>query len=336
MDQLNSRMQYIDRLKGLAILLVVMGHVFLYTYGQPDMLANRYITSFHVPLFMFVSGYLVYKENQIYTLKQLSYKLKNFLIPMFVVGLILTFTQIRANSVNDGLTIVKDFILDPGKNGYWYLMSLSVFYCSLQCFRLNKRGNVFIDVLIVLIIYAILSVGRHIVLHRYNLWNDPLCVFNGADFYPFFILGYFTRKYKWSEYLSSRQWFAYIAFTGYFVFFNMDFDLQMLNTLSERFVVRLCALIAVVAFFLKRESCTSKIESLLSYFGKNTLYIYVFHYFVIRNISFVPLNEWTMGYTNWILSIVLAFFVTIIAVGISIGIGKLIKKTVLHKLLFTY
>lgn len=51
------RIQYIDRLKGLAIILVVMGHIF--GFSQPDDPITKFIYTFHMPLFMFLSGLVI-------------------------------------------------------------------------------------------------------------------------------------------------------------------------------------------------------------------------------------------------------------------------------------
>lgn len=57
------RLEYIDRAKGIAILLVVLGHVTL----DPSLAGNiyssalnRFIYLFHVPFFMFLSGFIMY------------------------------------------------------------------------------------------------------------------------------------------------------------------------------------------------------------------------------------------------------------------------------------
>lgn len=54
-----KRINYIDRLKGFAILLVVMGHVSLFSFRGNDNAVFGVIQSFHMPLFMFLSGIVV-------------------------------------------------------------------------------------------------------------------------------------------------------------------------------------------------------------------------------------------------------------------------------------
>lgn len=50
---MSSRIEYIDRLKGLAILAVVMGHIIYFVFHLSDDPVWGYIYSFHVPLFYF-------------------------------------------------------------------------------------------------------------------------------------------------------------------------------------------------------------------------------------------------------------------------------------------
>lgn len=53
-----KRIDYIDRLKGLAIALVVMGHVYLFSYNHSSSTIPNVIGSFHMALFMFLSGFV--------------------------------------------------------------------------------------------------------------------------------------------------------------------------------------------------------------------------------------------------------------------------------------
>lgn len=69
-----KRIKYIDTIKGFAILLVVMGHAIAWQFDNfLSLLGNAndyriyfwwlFIYSFHMPLFMFVSGYLFHRKT---------------------------------------------------------------------------------------------------------------------------------------------------------------------------------------------------------------------------------------------------------------------------------
>lgn len=66
----NERIQYLDRIKGFTILLVVIAHVYIFSYGMTDTLVFKTIASFHMHLFMFVSGYVAYIPPPIKRIQQ--------------------------------------------------------------------------------------------------------------------------------------------------------------------------------------------------------------------------------------------------------------------------
>ena len=59
-----KRFTYIDNLRGFLILLVILGHCIQCIDTDFDHnIIFRYIYSFHMPLFMFISGFVSFKEN---------------------------------------------------------------------------------------------------------------------------------------------------------------------------------------------------------------------------------------------------------------------------------
>ena len=58
-----QRLNYIDRLKGFAILTVVAGHVYLFGMDHSESIWQDVIGSFHMPLFFIMSGYTAGKVN---------------------------------------------------------------------------------------------------------------------------------------------------------------------------------------------------------------------------------------------------------------------------------
>ncbi|WP_373104062.1 acyltransferase family protein [Phocaeicola plebeius] len=60
---MKERLNYIDWLKGIAIITVVMGHVtafdFLSLTDSSKSFVNRFIVSLQMPLFIFLSGLVV-------------------------------------------------------------------------------------------------------------------------------------------------------------------------------------------------------------------------------------------------------------------------------------
>ena len=87
----NSRNLTIDFIRGIAILLVVLGHNIQYGSGNDfyqmenyfDSLLFKFIYSFHMPLFALLSGYLFFwsmKRAMKYVIKK---RLTSLLLPIF-------------------------------------------------------------------------------------------------------------------------------------------------------------------------------------------------------------------------------------------------------------
>lgn len=189
---MKQRIDYIDRMKGLAIFLVVMGHVYGMAFAQSDDVAYRVISSFHMPLFMFLSG-LVACSGVVapyWGIGKLSKKLKGLLLPLIVFGMCFTTTISK-----DFLTSLIGFLESPNKNGYWYLMTLAVFYVSLSLYRLNVKQKWYIDVALAIAIW-----GGMFALWKYTAQTkDYFCMLNCGNFYPFFMLGVMTTKYNFLD-----------------------------------------------------------------------------------------------------------------------------------------
>lgn len=106
---MNKRLNYIDQLKGFAILLVVAGHVLEFClYKNNFSFLHDMIYSFHMPLFAFLSG-LVFTSLSDYKLvgRKLVRQSYRLLIPFLTMGFLYSYT------IRKG----EDFWLQPYKLG---------------------------------------------------------------------------------------------------------------------------------------------------------------------------------------------------------------------------
>lgn len=134
-----ERLFYIDALRGFAILLVVIGHIpqYIFYHGYEEAIRHShylaFVSSFHMPLFMMVSGYVMNLDR----LKPLN-RLK-LLIPFFIFGLLyaLCFES-----------TLMGFFLSPYKYGYWYLPVL-VFFVFLLSFIKYCQMNLYLGMVAV-------------------------------------------------------------------------------------------------------------------------------------------------------------------------------------------
>ena len=130
-----TRDSFVDQLKGLACFLVVFGHVIMgirkagISTPKSMVFVEEYIWTFHVPLFMFLSGY-VYRLTGGWEAKGtrknfLLHKLFNLGIPYFVFSSIYILINSVTSEVNNSSNISDILILwrTPVAQ-YWFLYAL--------------------------------------------------------------------------------------------------------------------------------------------------------------------------------------------------------------------
>lgn len=170
-----------------------------------------FVTTFHMPLFMLLSGFVI---HAIPDYKKLTKKCYSFLLPFIVFGGIYSFV------IHERL---ERIFISEFKLGYWYLFVLIIFYCLISLQKLTKTKTQ--EFIVSLIIYGLLNFAIFF-LPRYfiDLFSLGLC----RTLYPFFMLGYFTRKYNWLELLMKNNWLFTVALLSfipvYLLFHNGIFN----------------------------------------------------------------------------------------------------------------
>lgn len=123
----SKRIEYVDIAKGIAIMLVVMGHVLQFDMaGANRNVVFSFIYSFHMPLFMSLSGYVVgigypqkkrgYRETLIRRFNQLA-------VPYFVWGLIIMPIFGAYHTWEQWSLHAQHVFLNPGGSA-WFLITL--------------------------------------------------------------------------------------------------------------------------------------------------------------------------------------------------------------------
>lgn len=195
-----QRIEYIDNLRGGAIFLVLLGHIFIAKApGGTHYPFCEMIYSFHMSLFFFISGFLAYKTNQIQEkgIKQyISKKAISLLIP-YIFWLFIAQWFIK-NSFPCSLTdVVQKLNFVPNLN-YWFLPLLFIFYISYLfyikiCHILSRTNRLEVLFTIGIIITGIIT---GLLLKQYYM--VVYTIYFGA-----FLFGHLISKFqyieKWAE-----------------------------------------------------------------------------------------------------------------------------------------
>ena len=178
MREEQERDYYFDNLKAVLIFLVVLGHFLLPIHGKSVLVViKRLIYVFHMPLFVFVSGYFskkIYKDGQ-FNFKKILFLIKAYII--FVVAIQLVYTVCGYRSFSE-----INFFSQSGAP--WYLFAMIVWYLTIPWIRKCRPCKVMLwTVVLALAAGFFRNIG------------DFLCMSRILVFGPFFYLGYFMDQH---------------------------------------------------------------------------------------------------------------------------------------------
>ena len=262
----------IDNFKVLLIFLVVFNHIIAFNFVKVDTVV-RYvwyaITIFHMPAFIFVSGYLSKKPQN--ALKNF----KNLLIP-YILGYTLTwYSQIWL-----GRSVDYE-ILRPTGTVMWYILALFIYRLTIEA--LGKIRFI-VPISIAIALWAgtrpefttFLSASRIVV------------------FFPFFVAGYLwkseyitaVRKFKGKWVLVPISAVLLWAIPNYMITNDMGIAIFRGNhgyklcglTDPEGIILRLLMYLVSFILIYTLLALLPDIKLPLTYVGRHTMGIYFFHY----------------------------------------------------------
>lgn len=351
-----KRNNFIDIIKGLTIFFMIWGHSiqFMMVDSNVNYFANpvyKFIYSFHMPLFMLVSGYLFYFSFNKRNLKTLVFhRGKSMLQPIIfcsIANYLLSYVLIYILKGDIKSIFSFDSIVSAFSN-LWFLWA--VFFASIIVAIVCKSTNSLFKQLVFLALGGVLL----LLLHNYD------CL---LFMYPYFIIGFYFAKYKNNIKEKAKKIISLssiVLFPIMLLFYNEAdfiyttglFDKE--NMLKQfgidiyRYVIGFVGcvfIITVVKFMIKlleKVKMFSSLEKSLCYMGKNSLQFYsiqVLVFFWVKQMIekiLVPMfNNVNILVSN---SFLYTFLITpMFAVAICFAIYVVIlilNKIKLNKLLF--
>ena len=306
-DIMKARIAYLDSLRGLAILLVVVGHLIQYNYNQglQSHLFNI-IYSFHMPLFFFLCGCTrsIHEgtiKDEVYLLKNVGNDILNkfasLIIPSVAWSILVPLFFQRVHTIS--IETLSE---------YWFLnvlFAIYVFWLILSYVyrKINYKG--------LLVTFLVLGVISCYLLDIYRIPMTYLC---------FFVAGYFYQRNMLSErippYMIALIIVAFLLFVGKYLYGS---DIQ--GSPDRVWLLLLFSSLASISlhWIFSRNNLNNE---LLSELGKYSLGIYLCHYFFVK----LPFLENIQRNLSNVYQLLVLLIFAVIVSYICIGVQKIVEK----------
>lgn len=304
------RLEFVDYAKGLAILLVVIGHLLQYNLvGTSAKELFDIIYSFHMPLFMFLSGYVASLSIGKYLSRKVEYiqkKVYSLVVPfVFMGGLnMLLYKHIS-------MEYILNLFRNPD-NGLWFLIVLfciQLWYLALEyvCSKLKCNKRYLIEGFVGVVFIAMIIVLNKINHEFSGLYTSPI-------FYVMFFAGSYAAKFL--EPFVKSDIVLLLSMIGFIVLVP-KFHMWQCNSSLLSLSISLFASIIILRIAMALEKGDVKSDKLLL-FGKSSLVIYIFHFYLIKILIDIKIDTSDVSVLPLFVALgVIAFFVSDICVRIS-------------------
>ncbi len=341
------RLHHFDMLKGLAIFMVVMGHVLTMCIRDIDnAVVFKFVERTHMPIFFFISGYFSYKllENGKLAVPGIMARVKQLLIPFFVVSLLWVYYFPHSGLQSPFDSTWLGLYSSVGKNGYWFtlcLFEIIILYSAIVPL-LSRMKNLPCRILLILAVWAVM--GWLSDCGAISRWLGLPLVF---EFFPIFMFGVIAKSEvdKFDRITASSRWITVSMILGacfmYYACWAWEFPFPYYCVYIAKVVLYVCVVIVAVAVvkpwsekaFAEKPN-GSPIARLWKYLGSQSLAIYLLHYFFLFPLSELrePLARMNLGFVPTF--VVSAFFAALI-ITITLGVNYVICHSKLLALVLT-
>lgn len=306
----------IDVLKGITILLVVLGHCFctnpINLFEELPMLGNV-VRSFQMPLFFVVSGFLFSTSGGLSVL--LKKKTSRLLIPYVAFGILTIILRYVFSAFTNGGEVLLGTSLLKLLNGeyYWFLYTLILIMIAVQIIR-NK------------IIMALVSVGLIVLCLFTDIRTCSFMTFGKIVYYlPFFVLG-FSLKGMYMRLLEVYDKFKIILPCSLILFgisFLISENVDVL-TGGRLYVRPMLGILTTWLLAIEFSNSCLKSSSVFAHFGKYSLQYYLNHLLIM--LPFYKLAG-HLSYMNPLVPLMLIFVCAVVTSYVMLIIEKRFKTT---------
>ena len=269
-----KRLEYVDIMRGIAITLVVVGHIIQFNGIPMNNPVFEFIYSFHMPLFFAISGYIIQKVTKIESWSQYWHFLKKKIIAIAIPFLVWTllidtfFLKERWYIVN-----TEHFIHKLQYPMLWYLKSLFLLLVAFGAYDFIRNKIRTKTSLRIMCSYAVFMLIVSIIV-AIGIDEKYLIMY-----FAFFSGGAILAQYDWLETLVTKDSIYSIAFVLFFIFVtHWNFQGSMVDVVYK-------VLISILAFivllnFSQKLKMYGAVSNMFKLFGRESLGIYVMQFYL--------------------------------------------------------
>lgn len=285
-----ERQHFIDQLKAISIFLVVYGH----NDGSTDF--NEYLTTFRIPLFFALSGYVSKDKSGLDFFSFVAKISKRLLVPYFVISFFLYFiwfVQVWIDGFDctycDPLRNFIGIFYSQGGQGFmawgvpmWFLTAL--FCVAIIDYFVSQIPFRYRIVLAILLPFLGVFLQEHI---RYKLpWSLSIAMVT----YFFYFAGVVLRRIDFIKLVSGKEIYAFIIGFGlHFILYRfnkpVDFFYGNFGFLPLLMVNGLLGFVWMFSLFKILPTFKA-----VTWIGRNTLPILTFHLLVLGLVFWLVYN----------------------------------------------
>lgn len=331
---MKERNSSIDAIKGLAILLVMLGHVFVHNHMEDEYIYDV-IKAVQMPLFMIISGYLCGAgrkiENFAMYMQVMRKRAIAYLVPFFS-----WLTLMHPGNVTAAYKTVF-FALDYG---LWFLavlflLTLFVSTAQLAAAGMRRKKN---HILSEAVFWGVYGCFCLILLGQCILGNTFLSPSLTLLYVPFYMLGYVTGNYgkkflcwgtresgkldcKYSRPVQAGALLSAAVFLILVIFEDLD-SMMTKTQIMVQMIASLLGSLAMIDAVLGWKQ--GRMKKVLACIGRHTLEIYVVHYHFANILNFQD-KQYEFYTPEGVIFVLLSFVVMSVLTYVCIWIMKRIR-----------
>lgn len=306
-----KRDYFFDNARAVLIFLVVFGHMMQPYTSESKYLSALYLViySFHMPTFLFISGYFAKHLDKPNYLENVAKKL------IAPYAIFYAFFSIYYYLTGKSEAIQMD-PFDP-VFALWFLLTLFFFHVILVIVR---RYNPYYVLPIALIISILAGFSKDI--------GEYMSISRTIVFFPIFYIGYLTTR-SHTQILRNKKLriFSILVFIAFFIgyyihpinadwllgsspYTSLENNKESVYSPFKRLLLYVIIFVAMFAFL----NLMSNQKRIYTYIGKRTMYIYLLHGLVIgivRGFEVYPFKD-NVSFFTYIYLIVLSLLIVYI------------------------